>query len=69
MSRRKVKNALTTGITLELMDHSLPNAEKALILKVLRETDWNLKQSAKLLNIARGTLYSKMEKYEIERPF
>ena len=68
MPRLKVKNSLTRGITLELMDHSLPNADKALILKVLRETDWNLRQSARLLNIARGTLYSKMEKYEIERP-
>jgi len=54
--------------TLELMDRSLPKAEEALIRKVLEETGWNLKQSAILLNIARGTLYSKMRKYNIKRP-
>lgn len=54
--------------TLELKDRSLPKAEEALIRKVLEETDWNLKRSAMLLHIARGTLYSKMGKYNIRRP-
>ncbi len=53
---------------LELMDRSLPKAEETLIRKVLDETNWNLKRSAMLLSIARGTLYSKMKKYNIERP-
>jgi two-component system NtrC family response regulator/two-component system response regulator HydG len=34
----------------------------------LGETNWNLKQAARELDIARGTLYSKMKKYGIERP-
>ena len=68
MKDGKGKNRSIGRVTLTLRNHSLPNAEKALILKVLNETDWNLKLSAELLNIARGTLYSKMEKYEIERP-
>jgi two-component system NtrC family response regulator/two-component system response regulator HydG len=57
-------------ITLELTDYSLANAEAeaTLIHKVLQETGWNLKQAAKELNIARGTLYSKMKKYGIEKP-
>jgi transcriptional regulator of acetoin/glycerol metabolism len=34
----------------------------------LEETDWNLKQASEMLDIARGTLYSKMKKYNIEKP-
>jgi len=54
--------------TLRLPSRSLPLAEETLIRKVLEETNWNLKQAARELDIARGTLYSKMKKYGIERP-
>jgi len=54
--------------TLHLPSKSLPLAEATLIRKVLEETNWNLKQAARELDIARGTLYSKMKKYRIERP-
>jgi len=50
------------------MDCSLPKAEAALIQKVLEETDWNLMKAAKKLEIARGTLYSKMKKHHIKKP-
>lgn len=50
-----------------VMDRSLRKAEEALIRKVLEETGWNLKRSAMLLHIARGTIYSKMKKYNIRR--
>jgi DNA-binding NtrC family response regulator len=56
------------GFTLRLSSTSLPLAESTLIRKVLEETNWNLKQTALELDIARGTLYSKMKKYGIERP-
>ena len=56
------------GFTLRLSSTSLPLAESSLIRKVLEETNWNLKQTALELDIARGTLYSKMKKYGIERP-
>ncbi len=56
------------GITLRLPSTSLPLVESTLIRKVLEETNWNLKQTALELDIARGTLYSKMKKYGIERP-
>jgi DNA-binding NtrC family response regulator len=56
------------GSTLRLPSRSLPLAEETLIRKVLGETNWNLKQAARELDIARGTLYSKMKKYGIERP-
>lgn len=53
--------------TLELTDRSLPKAEATLIQEVLEERSWNIKLAAKELNIARGTLYSKMKKYNIKR--
>lgn len=40
--------------------------EKALIQSTLHKVKYNKSQAAKLLNIDRKTLYSKMEKYQIE---
>ncbi len=54
-------------VILELTEPSLPKAEALLIEKVLKETNWNLKQAARELQIARSTLYSKMKKYNIKR--
>jgi DNA-binding NtrC family response regulator len=54
--------------SLALSSSSLADAESALIRKVLEEKDWNLKQAADALDIARGTLYGKMEKYGIKKP-
>ena len=62
------ETAQTKKLTLSLPSSSLPDAEAVLISKVLEETDWNLKQASDMLDIARGTLYSKMKKYGIERP-
>lgn len=56
-------------VVLHLTEPSLPKAEEALIRKVLKETDWNLKQAARELDIARGTLYSKMKRYNIKRSY
>ena len=50
-----------------LKSPSLLQAEKALIEKVLQANQGNLKQTATDLEIARGTLYSKMNKYGIEK--
>ena len=68
MSDHPATNPAKEKFTLAVMDRSLPKAEEALIRKVLEETDWNLKRSAMLLNIARGTLYSKIEKHNIKKP-
>ncbi|MEA2014020.1 MAG: helix-turn-helix domain-containing protein [Thermodesulfobacteriota bacterium] len=54
-------------ITLELSDLSLANAEAILIYRVLQETGWNLNRAASRLEIARGTLYSKIKKHSIRR--
>jgi len=56
------------NLVLQLPSKSLHLAEKTLIRTVLLENNWNLKQAAKELEIARGTLYSKMSKYGIEKP-
>jgi DNA-binding NtrC family response regulator len=55
-------------ITLELLNSSLRQAEAILVRTVLEETDWNISQAARELHIPRGTLYSKMQKHDIQRP-
>lgn len=46
---------------------TLAKAEKILILKILNDTNWNLRRTAKLLDIHRGTLYSKIDKHRIKK--
>jgi DNA-binding NtrC family response regulator len=41
--------------------------ERSLILRVLRETDFNKKRAAEILAMSRATLYHKLEKYGIEK--
>ena len=55
-------------IILKLTGHSLPKAEATLIQKALQETNWNMMKAAGKLEIARGTLYSKLKKHNIKRP-
>ena len=45
----------------------LAAVEKELILRTLTNCGWNKHQAAKELGIDRGTLYSKIEKYGLER--
>jgi transcriptional regulator with PAS, ATPase and Fis domain len=47
---------------------SLQEVEKAHILAILEESDWNIKKSADILRIDRSTLYSKIKRYGIRRP-
>ena len=61
------ENASSEKVTLRLPSRSLATAESTLIRQVLEETNWNLKQASRVLDIARGTLYSKMKKFGIER--
>ena len=68
LSKDVKKRSRPEEFTLRLSSRSLPLAESTLIRQVLEETGWNLKQAAKELDIARGTLYSKIKKYMIEKP-
>ncbi|MDO8548550.1 MAG: sigma-54 dependent transcriptional regulator [Ignavibacteria bacterium] len=42
-------------------------AERAFILKQLKENGWNISKTAEALDIQRSHLYNKMKKYEIEK--
>ncbi len=55
------------NVTINVPSRSLSDVESTHIYNVLEETNWNLQKTAKILNIARGTLYSKMEKHGIEK--
>jgi transcriptional regulator of acetoin/glycerol metabolism len=68
MSRNLGRKAAKEEVILELTDGSLHKAEATLIHKVLHDTNWNLNQAARELDIPRGSLYSKMKKHSIKRP-
>jgi transcriptional regulator of acetoin/glycerol metabolism len=68
MSSYSRKKTAMDEVILYLTDRTLPKVEEALIRRVLEKTDWKLNQAARALDIARGTLYSKMKKYNIRRP-
>ncbi|MBU0484047.1 MAG: sigma-54 dependent transcriptional regulator [Proteobacteria bacterium] len=52
---------------LTLKSSALPEIEAEVIRKVLAAKQWNLSRAAEALGIARGTLYSKIKIYGIEK--
>ncbi|HEX8692169.1 MAG TPA: sigma-54 dependent transcriptional regulator [Longimicrobium sp.] len=42
-------------------------AERAFIIQKLRENDWNVSETARLLDMPRSNLYKKIERYELVR--
>ncbi len=54
-------------ITPQAAGKSLKDMERMHIQQVLEETDWNIAQSAKLLEIDRTTLYNKIRKYDLQK--
>jgi two-component system nitrogen regulation response regulator NtrX len=42
-------------------------AERAFILQKLRENDWNVSETARILDMPRSNLYKKIEKYDLIR--
>jgi two-component system, NtrC family, nitrogen regulation response regulator NtrX len=42
-------------------------AERAFILHKLRENDWNVSETARILDMPRSNLYKKIEKYGLSR--
>jgi DNA-binding NtrC family response regulator len=57
-----LQEAMSTQELITLQDY-----EKDLILKTLKETNWNKHKTAKRLNINRSTLYGKMKRYGFEK--
>ncbi len=49
-------------------DNSLREVEKAHIIQILNENQWNIAKSSKTLGIDRSTLYSKIKRYKIKKP-
>ena len=47
---------------------TLADAERQHIEEVLRETDWNISQAARVLDIDRVTLYNKIRRFGLQRP-
>ncbi len=47
-------------------EFSLAKNERNLILNVMHECNWNKHKAARLLTISRGTLYSKLKRYDIQ---
>ena len=45
----------------------LEDAERRKILEILKQVRWNKRQAAKLLGIARSTLFLKLKKYNLEQ--
>jgi len=46
-------------------EYSLTRNERNLIVRVMRECNWNKHKAARMLDISRGTLYSKLNKYHL----
>jgi two-component system nitrogen regulation response regulator NtrX len=64
--------ASTTGLSADLLSCETfadfkEAAERAFILHKLRENDWNVSETARLLEMPRSNLYKKIEKYELIR--
>jgi DNA-binding NtrC family response regulator len=78
-----IERALVIGRGKEIITEDLPFSRKELgtealhnslklmeimhIKRILKETDWNISKTARVLEIDRQTLYNKIEKYHIEK--
>ena len=57
-----------TRVTHQQGPLSLAEVERDHIVSILDSHDWNISQAAKILEVDRGTLYNKLEKYGLSRP-
>jgi DNA-binding NtrC family response regulator len=53
------------GSRVDTVQYSLSKNERSLIVRVMRQSNWNKHEAARLLDISRGTLYSKLKRYNI----
>jgi transcriptional regulator of acetoin/glycerol metabolism len=62
------ENRNNCSISNQQMDLSLIEAEEQkMLIRLLKETGWNLSAVAKRMNIARSTLYRKLKKYQLKQ--
>ncbi len=64
----EVRSASRNDFLLTLHDSNIASAEELLIRAILAEKNGHLTQAAQALGISRGTLYSKMVRYGINKP-
>ncbi len=48
--------------------NTLKEVEKTHIIQILNKNQWNISKSAKILGIDRSTLYSKIKRYQLNKP-
>ncbi len=51
-----------------IKSNTLRDVEKTHIFEILNENQWNIAKSAKILDIDRSTLYSKIKRYKLNKP-
>jgi transcriptional regulator of acetoin/glycerol metabolism len=64
---REVAGAGLSAPEVAQADSTLQNYEKAMVIRALKESNWNQTQAAKALGISRDNLRYRIKKYEIER--
>ena len=50
------------------IDNSLKEVEKAHIIQILNDNQWNIKKCSEILRIDRSTLYNKIKLFELKKP-
>ncbi len=66
-SQEEVKLSFSTSLQ-DGLKASSEEAQRQLLLKVLKQTGFNISKTAKLLNISRENCYYFLKKFDIERP-
>ena len=57
---QRIRTSRTTPV-----EYSLSRNERDMIVRVMRKCNWNKHKAARMLDISRGTLYSKLRKHHI----
>jgi DNA-binding NtrC family response regulator len=63
-----IRDSSVGGLSLWVRSRSLKEAERQLLIWTLERANWNIKKAAGMLQISRGTLYSKMRKLNLQKP-
>ena len=67
LSENEIKLSFSTSLQ-DGLKASSEEAQRQLLLKVLKQTGFNISKTAKLLNISRENCYYFLKKFHIERP-
>ena len=65
-SKKEIIELITIGSVKKLVQEEASLDERNQIMNVLQETNFHLTQTAERLNMARSTLYRKIDKYQIQ---